>query len=877
MEQYEVMGSFYLGKAVDRATGARQPAYLMYDANDLTTHAMCVGMTGSGKTGLCIDLLEEAAIDGVPAIVVDPKGDIANLLLMFPDMQPADFQPWIQESAASGRPLAEAAAETAALWKNGLAEWEQTPDRIRLLQSRTSVEVYTPGSTMVRPLSILQLFTAPSPAVCADAELVSELAGGAADALLGLLGLDTDPIRSRERIFLSRLLMDCWQRGVSLSLGDLIAAVQQPPVTQIGVMPLETFYPEKERFGLAMQINGMLASPQFEPWLAGDPLDIDRLLYSCDGRPQIAILSISHLNDQDRMFFVSVLLNRLVAWMRRQNGTGSLRALFYMDEIFGYFPPVANPPSKGPLLTLLKQARAYGLGLMLTTQNPMDLDYKGLSNIGTWFIGRLQTDRDRERLLDGLSGAQDGAAPDRAALSALLAGLGKRVFLMRNVHDPEPVLFESRWCLSYLAGPLSRPQLQLLTGKRPSDAVAVSAAPAVPMADPMAAAPVFGSVPGAAAPVSGTPPATSGLPGMDASAAGTIPAGHAAAAAPPDPVAAAVPPAVPGVLPLLPSDVQQFVLPAAGGTPDQYRPALLGVVDVTFRDQKTGASDMRRLTYLTPVTDALLPVDWSEACPCRLDMEQLSQSLPAGVPCAPLNPAAEKKTNYTAWGRQLADHVYRTETLAVLFSPYLKLYAGPGENEREFRIRLHQLAREKRDAEMAALRSKYESKIKTMESRLMRAEQAVQRESAQAAKAKADVAVSIGSTLLGAFLGRRAVSQSTVSRAAGALRSTGRQRQQAADVDRAKDTVESVQQDLEALQQELEAALQTLDREIQTRADEVTRIEVKPQKQNCRLQVLALVWQPFAGGTALTGVTDLEFDAGAASAGYSAGDGWAPG
>ncbi|MCA9086899.1 MAG: ATP-binding protein, partial [Planctomycetaceae bacterium] len=209
-----------------------------------------------------------------------------------------------------------------------------------------------------------------------------------------------------------------------------------PPFDRIGVIGLENFYPQADRFQLAMLLNNLLASPGFSSWMEGESLDIQKMLYSPDGKPRFTILSIAHLSEAERMFFVTIFLNEVVSWMRAQSGTSSLRAILYMDEVFGYFPPTANPPSKTPMLTLLKQARAFGLGVVLATQNPVDLDYKGLSNAGTWFIGRLQTERDKARVLDGLEGASAAAghAFDRRQMEVILSGLGSRVFLLNNVH-----------------------------------------------------------------------------------------------------------------------------------------------------------------------------------------------------------------------------------------------------------------------------------------------------------------------------------------------------------------------------------------------------------------------------------------------------------
>jgi hypothetical protein len=440
-------------------------------------------MTGSGKTGLCIDLIEEAALDRVPTIAIDPKGDLSNLLLTFPDLRPADFRPWIDEGEAErkGQSPDEFAAAQAALWRDGLAEWGQDGDRIRRLRAAADFAVYTPGSRAGIPLSILRSFAAPPEAVRADEEVLRDRVNGAATGLLTLVGVEADPVQSREHILISTLLARAWGSGADLDLPGLIGQVETPPVERVGAMELERFFPAKDRAQLATRLNGVLAAPGFGVWLEGEPLDPGALLRTADGRPRVSIVSIAHLSEPERMFIVTLLLGEILTWLRSQSGTSSLRAILYMDEIFGYFPPVAEPPSKRPLLTLLKQARAYGLGVVLATQNPVDLDYKGLANTGTWFVGRLQTDRDKARLLDGLEGASAaaGVAFDRAALDRTIGALGKRVFLMSDVHENAPVVFESRWAMSYLRGPLTRQQIQsLMEGRRP--AAANTAPPASP-------------------------------------------------------------------------------------------------------------------------------------------------------------------------------------------------------------------------------------------------------------------------------------------------------------------------------------------------------------------------------------------------------------
>ncbi|MGH7264827.1 MAG: ATP-binding protein, partial [Candidatus Rokuibacteriota bacterium] len=470
MHDFEKLGVFYLGRPYDPEARKSKDGLLLYDSKDLVTHAVCIGMTGSGKTGLCLALIEEALLDGIPAILIDPKGDLPNLCLTFPELRGADFAPWVNEEDARKKGLApEAFAEQqAALWKKGLAEWGQSGERIARLREAADVSVYTPGSSAGLPVSILGSFAAPAEAVRQDADLLRERVATTATGLLALLGVDADPLRSREHILLATILDAAWTAGRDLDLAALIREIQTPPVARVGAFDVETFFPARDRFALASTLNNLLAAPGFEAWLRGEALDIGAFLHTARGKPRASIFSIAHLSDAERMFFVSLLLNEIVGWTRAQSGTTSLRAIVYMDEIFGYFPPVANPPSKQPLLTLLKQARAFGVGIVLATQNPVDLDYKGLANAGTWFIGRLQTERDKARVLEGLEGigTGSGARFDRSRLSELLAGLGNRVFLLNNVHEDAPEVFETRWVMSYLRGPLTRDQIKTLMASR---------------------------------------------------------------------------------------------------------------------------------------------------------------------------------------------------------------------------------------------------------------------------------------------------------------------------------------------------------------------------------------------------------------------------
>jgi hypothetical protein len=826
--EFEKLGVFYLGRAYDLANKKSGDELILYDSKDLTTHAVCVGMTGSGKTGLCLALLEEAAIDGIPAIIIDPKGDLANLLLTFPTLAPQDFRPWVNEDDARKKGVSadEFAKQQAELWKTGLGKWGQDGARIQRLRDAADFSIYTPGSSAGIPVSILKSFAAPEPAVMEDGELLRERISTTATSLLGLLGVDADPIQSREHILLSTILGHAWQNALDLDLAALIQHIQDPPVQRIGVLDVESFYPSKDRFALAMRLNNLLAAPGFSSWLEGEPLDIPAILHSREGKPRMAIFSIAHLGDAERMFFVSLLLNQVLGWMRQQPGTTSLRAIVYMDEIFGYFPPTANPPSKAPLLTLMKQARAFGVGMMLATQNPVDLDYKGLSNAGTWFIGRLQTERDKNRLLDGLEGAAAGQSQrfDRGAMEQTLAGLGNRVFLMNNVHEDAPAVFESRWAMSYLRGPLTRQQIKVLM-------------------DPVKAPPPLDSSREAAAGAGdgAKPQATIGF-----SARISAPAARGGSSS-----------SFSSARPVLPPEITQLFIPLRSNPPAEnatlgYRPALLGCGNVYFTDTKTGVDQEEELCLLAPLTDNIVAAEWSSAQEVSLDETELDRSPAEGAAFAPVPPSAGKTKSYDTWRKQFADSLYRGRSLQLFKSASLKQTSKPGESERDFRVRLQQVARERRDAEVDKLRQRYAPKLATLQERLRRAQQAVEREREQATASKWNTAVSIGATVLGAFLGRKRTSIGTVGRATTAARGAGRVYKESQDIARAGETVEAVQERMQALQTQFDEEVNELTRLIDASTESLETVTLKPKKTNISVRSIVLAWVPYweVGATA---------------------------
>src|SRR5262245_490169 len=757
---FEKLGVFYLGRQTD-PSGQNPGGPILYDSRDLLTHALCVGMTGSGKTGLCLSLIEEAAIDGVPTIAIDPKGDLSNLLLTFPGLTPAEFRPWIDEDEArrAGVTPDAYAAQQAETWRKGLAEWGEDAARIERLRAAADFAIYTPGSSAGLPLSILSSFAAPAASRQDDPEALAERASTTAMGLLTLAGANAEP-RGREHTFLSALLSASWKAGRDLDLGAVIRQIQSPPFDKIGVIDVESFYPSKDRFSLSMQLNSMLASPGFEQWLQGEPLDAGTLLYGPNGKPRVSIVSIAHLDDAQRMFFVSLLLNEIVGWMRRQSGTSSLRAVVYMDEIAGYFPPVASPPSKPPLLTLLKQARAFGLGIVLATQNTVDIDYKGLGNAGTWFLGRLQTERDKARILDGLEGAAAGSL-DREAADKTLSALGKRVFLLHDVHTAGPVTFMSRWALSYLRGPLSREQIRTLTSERPS--ASAPGGPAGPSAKP-----AQGAARTAGEPADATPESAAGARRDPASA---TPASRPSS----------------GGAPVLAPDIQQYFIPGSAQAA-HYRAVALGVARVTFADTKLKVNESRDVVAVTDVSDGAVPVDWASAEVLDVEPADLETSPAEGATFDPVPKAVTIKKNYAAWQKLFNAWLCGTQRLDLHRHAALKLTSEAGESERDFRIRVQNAQREARDAEVDEVRRRFAEKRARLEEKLRRAQQGVQREEEQASQAKVQTAVSVGATIVGALFGRKTLSASTLGRATTAARGAGRAYKESDDVKRAQET-----------------------------------------------------------------------------------------
>jgi hypothetical protein len=796
LPSYELLGKFYLGRTYDLAARELKDENLLYDSKDLVTHAMCVGMTGSGKTGLCLALLEEAAIDGIPAICIDPKGDLGNLMLAFPNLETNDFKPWVDPDEASrkGITVDQLAEQSATNWKSGLAKWDQDGTRIQRFKDSVDIRIYTPGSNIGLPLTVLKSFDAPPAATLEDAETLRERVSSAASGLLTLLGIDVDPLTSREHILLSNIFDKAWKAKKNLDLGELIRQIQTPPIDRIGVVDLESFMSSAERSKLAMSLNNLLASPAFAGWLEGEPLSIKNLLYTPDGKPRLSIISIAHLNDSERMFFVTILLGELLSWMRAQPGTSSLRALFYMDEVYGYFPPSAKPPSKPPMLTLLKQARAFGLGIMLATQNPMDLDYKGLANMGTWFLGRLQTQRDKDRVLDGLEGAaaQSGKGFDRAEMERTLSAVGSRVFLLNNVHDDHPQIFQSRWALSFLRGPLSREHIQTLMREKRSAAAATSAKFASPVAsDP--------SVPSTTRPI--------------------VPA----------------------------NVVERFALheKPRPGSKLVYRPAIVGQASMHFVRATSDIDHWKEASLIVPIMNEVPDPFWENAIDIPDGVLELASTPEETFSYAALPPTFTSAKNLTEWEKALKDHLYRSHAVTIFTSKALKKQSRPDQTEDEARIELTHAAREARDAAVAKLKEEVATKMKSLQTKIAAAEQKLEKEKAEANQRWYGSMLDIGTSVLGAVLGNKIATRTNVTKVSSTFKKIGQATDAKTDVARAEQTLQEILEARELMEAECNLEVDRITTQFSPENLVLESIEIPPRKTDTRIKQVSLVWIPW--------------------------------
>ena len=798
---------FFLGKTYNLEQGAMEETLVHYDPNDLTTHAVITGMTGSGKTGLGVIMLEEAALQGIPAIVVDPKGDLTNLLMHFPDLLPEDFKPWVDPDAArrDGVTVEEAAEKAASLWKNGLASYGLGKPELEALKTTVEYAVYTPGSDAGLPVSILSSLSAPPIPWEGNSEILREEISSTVTAILGLVGFkNIDPVRSKEHILLSNIFEEAWRQRRDLDMATLIAHVQSPPFEKLGVFSLEQFYPEKDRFDLAMLLNNFLAAPAFQTWLVGEPLDIGRLLYTPSGKPRHSVFYLAHLNDDERMFFVTLLYTAIETWMRTQSGSSGLRTMVYFDEIAGYLPPVSNPPSKNIILRMLKQARAFGVGLVLATQNPVDLDYKALSNAGTWMIGKLQTEQDKARLLDGLEGAAPGV--DRRSSDRLISLLDKRVFLLHNVHDNAPKVFHTRWALNYLPGPITRAQIPAInalvnaqthfTGEQDQKRDELTQVEVKTGLGKDIAPKIQGSVSVNYYPVD------RGL--SDAlSEAGDSLSGEV---------------------------TQPQVL---------YRPVLAGQARVAYLSRKHNMTHEAVFTIRIEEMKRRGLVRWENFLTKPLDLDVLSNS---SLPDATFDTmdylVIENERHVKELETDFSDWIYRTQNMTVRVNETLGVVAGPDISEEEFRQMCKDAVDTKKQADKEAIEKKYQQKKASLEKKLESEEMKLDKNKQELDHRRMEEVGKGVENVLSLFTGRRR----TVTTSLTKRRMTSNAK---ANFEKSEQTIKSLEGDLELLESEMRTELEEADNQRLNAIDQVFEEPVSPFKKDIFVEKFGVLWLPY--------------------------------
>lgn len=782
VSDFEKLGVFYLGKTLDTLTGEPSDNLLLYESKNLTTHAVCLGMTGSGKTGLGITILEEAGLDKIPAIIIDPKGDLSNLALTFPNLSQNEFLPWIDEAEAQRKGMTPTAyAETVATtWKDGLAKWGEDPERIKKFRDSVEITIYTPASNAGIPLSILSSFAAPSKELMLDAGALRDRVLSLTSSILGLLGISADPIKSREHILISTLIEQAWREEKDLDIATLIQQIQKPPFEKIGALDIDTFFPLKERIALSISLNSLLASPGFQAWMEGEPLDINQLLNTKEGKPKLSILSIAHLSESERMFFVTLLLNELLSWMRRQPGTSSLRALFYMDEIFGYFPPISTPPSKLPMMTLLKQARAFGLGIVLATQNPVDLDYKGLSNCGTWFIGKLQTERDKSRVCEGLAAASNGEI-DANALNKMLSSSGNRRFIMRSIYEKNPIIFETRWTMSYLRGPLTLVQINSLTDKshittQTAKPIALKEKSSLKTSKPM------------------------------------------------------IPPGI----------AEYFVQKTTSQGQIQYSPKILGIGKLHFVDSKLKIDLWQDINLLAPADNDGKTVLWDNGENVPELIQRMENAPLQGSTFSELPAGLMQEKNYATFEKSFAAFLYQNQTMNIYRHAALGLLSKKGESESDFRLRVILALREQRDEMAKKVRDKYADKITLLKNKLRNAQEKLNEKKQKRGWQIAEAFLTFGTTILGAIFGR-GVTKGTITQAGTSLKRAGKVGQETQTVSQYEESCKAYQRQLDDLEAQLQMEINNSYAGDPSSINLET-IVVRPRKSDISTEKIVLVW-----------------------------------
>jgi len=831
---------FYLGRKYDPISQTVTDEKITYDPADLTTHAVVTGMTGSGKTGLCISLLEEAALQGIPAIIIDPKGDLTNLVLHFPDLAPQDFQPWIDPDMArrSGKTLDQLSLDASSAWRAGLQEWDIPLERIQALKNAVQFAIYTPGSDAGIPVSVLSSLAVPEIPWQENREVLREKINSTVTALLGLVGYENiDPLRAREHILLANIFESEWSAGRDVELNELILKTQTPPFDKLGAFPVETFFPAKDRMELAMLLNNILAAPTFETWREGQPLNIASLLYTEDGRPRHSIFYLAHLPDTERMFFVTLLLSAVETWMRTQSGAISLRALLYIDEIFGYIPPQRNPPSKSPLLRMFKQARAFGLGLLLATQNPVDVDYKALSNAGTWFVGKLQTEQDKNRLLDGLEGATGGFA--RNEFDKLISSLGKRIFVLHNVHATQPILFQTRWAMNFLAGPSTRnqiPDLNKLAGSI-SDGTSVIRGSAPVPASLSAFQPVSVVTPRSTPAEAPPHPPMANLQSQMVNRKSEIEGSQ--------------------TKPPIPAWIKEYFLPQNYSLPEAfsaanrsmphevvidgvvYRPGLLASAQVRILDRKLGVDSEITRSVLVQSVDKRGVVRWEENPYSGTPLDQIDTSPVPGARFGTIDSPLNNTKLMTSLQKDFSDWVFRNSSVKARANQVLKVYAGPDVSQADFVRACAEAARDARDAEIAKKTAQLDRQLKTLQDKLTREERELREDESELSNRKLEEAGTHLENITGLFGGRR-----KASRLSSSLTKRRMTEQAKSDVEESITAIDQFKQQIAELEKRREEVVAEINNRWGNVVNESTEVIVTPKKTDVFVNLFGLVWMP---------------------------------
>jgi hypothetical protein len=815
--------TLYLGRLVDEQNQLTDRP-VEYPLDHLTTHALLLGATGSGKTGLGLALVEEALRHQIPVLLLDVKGDLANLLLTFPDLSPEDFAPWIDADVTQrqGQTPDQAARATSERWRTGLLGWGLGPEHIAQLRLSADIALYTPGLRAGRPVDILARFSAP-PTGDPDAAVLR--AQGLTSALLSLAGVNEDPLRSREHILLTTLIRHAWDTQGTVDIPTLIRQVQQPPMEHIGVFDVESFFPQKARFELALTLNNLIAAPGFARWREGEALDIDRFLYTPERRPRASVFYLAHLPEEQRQFFVTLFLEELRTWTRAQAGTRTLRALLYFDEILGYLPPHPyNPPTKEPLLALVKQGRAAGLGVVLSTQNPADLDYKGLGNIGTWFVGALRTDRDKMRVLEGMGGAIADAGMNSGMVETALSRLKPRLFLMHDAQEGKLRFFFSRWTMSYLRGPLTVAEAQQLTTPQPKVDIADTDFSASTLIPP-------------------TPQPSDYLTTKQSDYATTRQELHRRATRPPT-----VDPDIPQAF-LPPTLTATWAmrnyseaLPPEASAQLVYRPYLLGAGVTHIFNQQAGITVRDEQVWrIDPASGGSWNLRWDQGEMIDMRLDDLSPDYGGEGEFEALPQGLGSKSAHAKRESALRTHLYQHSQVTIWTCSPLKLFSPPEESKRVFLDRCRQEMERQKEAALATERQKFEQRMERIEAKVRKEEMELYQDKEMLSERKREELLSGAESVLSLVSKRRHTLRP--------LSTTSRQRryvkQAQAEVEESEEALRLYEEETKQLEAAWQAAARQIIQKWEATLNGIREVVVRANRADIEVRFCGLAWFPF--------------------------------